>query len=207
MARSFGTYSVVWWRSACNGYLVCVAAFLYFLLFFLNICLNNASTLFMCHNSSPSDICDDNDDNDDVTASLYFLTCWSVSMLFNNIIIINNIIYYCCDMIFICRINIDGLLTDAKVYTDPLAYNPSRWLTTDSDALQRMEAQLLSFGSGPRVCPGKALALRESLITLVLLANDFDISLACSPADIHRVLQFVSCADKMPCYVTSRQFE
>ena len=125
--------------------------------------------------------------------------CFSITSLLSTIAV--------SDMIYICRINIDGLLTDAKVYTDPLAYNPSRWLTTDSDALQRMEAQLLSFGSGPRVCPGKALALRESLITLVLLANDFDISLACSPADIHRVLQFVSCADKMPCYVTSRQFE
>ena len=74
MAKSFGTYSIAWWQSACNGYLVCVAALLYFLLFFLNICLY-ASTLFMSDNSSPSDICDDNYDNEDDTASLYFLTC------------------------------------------------------------------------------------------------------------------------------------
>lgn len=43
---------------------------------------------------------------------------------------------------------------DSKYYTDPLAFNPRRWLHLDMD-----RTPYISFGAGPRHCPGYEFAM------------------------------------------------
>jgi cytochrome P450 len=60
------------------------------------------------------------------------------------------------------------LLADAKAYPDPDAFDPSRWKPQGA-------APNWAFGGGPRMCPGRMLALAESraLLKRVLGTNGF----------------------------------
>jgi len=48
---------------------------------------------------------------------------------------------------------------------------PERWLT---DEEQTRPAKTLSFGAGPRFCPGRNLALLESKTVLAMIARNFE---------------------------------
>jgi len=60
------------------------------------------------------------------------------------------------------------LLADAKAYPDPDAFDPSRWKPQGA-------APNWAFGGGPRMCPGRMLALAESraLLKRVLGTSGF----------------------------------
>jgi cytochrome P450/nitrite reductase/ring-hydroxylating ferredoxin subunit len=61
---------------------------------------------------------------------------------------------------------------DPKHFVDPLAFRPERWLEGlpgPHDA-----AKLMPFGSGPRMCPGRSLALIEMRTVLSMLCKAFD---------------------------------
>ncbi len=55
------------------------------------------------------------------------------------------------------------------------AFKPERWL--GEDGLHATSAKRISmpFGAGPRMCPGRYLALQEMKMVLLTLLNDFDI--------------------------------
>ncbi|HWH82562.1 MAG TPA: cytochrome P450 [Burkholderiaceae bacterium] len=63
-----------------------------------------------------------------------------------------------------------------KHFPQPLEFRPERWLG-DADAAGTASAKRVSmpFGAGPRVCPGRYLALLEMRLAMATLLNHFDI--------------------------------
>ena len=65
---------------------------------------------------------------------------------------------------------------DARHFPDPLAFDPGRWLAGEN-AGQATSAKRVSmpFGAGPRICPGRYLALLEIKMAMALLLSSFDV--------------------------------
>jgi cytochrome P450/nitrite reductase/ring-hydroxylating ferredoxin subunit len=63
--------------------------------------------------------------------------------------------------------------TDAKNFVDPATFQPARWMEGIAGAHEA--SALLPFGSGPRICPGRTLALVEMRVMLATLYKSFDV--------------------------------
>jgi len=61
---------------------------------------------------------------------------------------------------------------DAEHFPDPQSFEPERWLATDNAAAKRVS---LPFGGGPRLCPGRYLALLEIKMVMAMLLGSFDV--------------------------------
>ena len=68
-------------------------------------------------------------------------------------------------------------------FPDPLAFRPERWLEGQLPAQSATSAKRVSmpFGAGPRVCPGRYLALFEMKMALATLLGSFDIDSVTAP--------------------------
>jgi cytochrome P450 len=74
-------------------------------------------------------------------------------------------------------------------FADPLAFRPERWLGDDAGAAgpgslaSASSAKRVStpFGAGPRVCPGRYLALLEIKMAMAMLLAHFDIADVVAP--------------------------
>lgn len=96
--------------------------------------------------------------------------------------------------------NIEYVNNHPEVFApDPRAFRPERWLI-DADQLAKMDASFLTFGSGPRICPGMNLALNEMIPAVALFGYYFDLDLACPANEIERVVNFTATANKMLMY-------
>jgi cytochrome P450/nitrite reductase/ring-hydroxylating ferredoxin subunit len=62
---------------------------------------------------------------------------------------------------------------DAANFAEPSAFKPERWLSQNEGAHD--VAAHIPFGSGPRICPGRALALIEMKTLLSMLYKNFEI--------------------------------
>lgn len=60
----------------------------------------------------------------------------------------------------------------AQYLTDPLDFKPERWLDQGNSPAKHLS---MPFGSGPRICPGRYLALLEIKMAIAMLAGHFDI--------------------------------
>jgi cytochrome P450 len=72
-------------------------------------------------------------------------------------------------------------------FPDPLAFKPERWLeggdphghaTTQASSAKRVA---MPFGSGPRICPGRYLALLEIKLAMATLLSGFEIAAVDTP--------------------------
>ncbi|KAF3024757.1 hypothetical protein E8E14_005753 [Neopestalotiopsis sp. 37M] len=61
---------------------------------------------------------------------------------------------------------------------DANIYRPERWLTSDPDALRRMEATHMGFSRGRRVCLGQNVAIMQMKKVLPALLMKFELELA-----------------------------
>lgn len=65
------------------------------------------------------------------------------------------------------------------------AFDPERWLmgAADTDAISASSCKRISmpFGAGPRICPGRYLALLEMKLAMVVLLGNFDIENVTTP--------------------------
>jgi cytochrome P450/nitrite reductase/ring-hydroxylating ferredoxin subunit len=59
-------------------------------------------------------------------------------------------------------------------FADAGTFNPERWLADKSENQVNQRA-FTPFGSGPRLCPGRNLALLEIKLVLVMILNNFEI--------------------------------
>jgi cytochrome P450/nitrite reductase/ring-hydroxylating ferredoxin subunit len=71
---------------------------------------------------------------------------------------------------------------DPANFADPLAFRPERWL---SDSIRPHNVSACwPFGSGPRMCPGRSLALLEMKSLLAMLYKNFDVERVGRSADV-----------------------
>ncbi|CAN6459953.1 unnamed protein product [Victoria cruziana] len=73
-------------------------------------------------------------------------------------------------------VNLWRIHHDPRVWDDPEAFRPERFLGSDVD-VRGQHFQYLPFGSGRRICPGISLALRMVQIALARLLHGFDLQL------------------------------
>jgi cytochrome P450 len=74
-----------------------------------------------------------------------------------------------------------GILTrppavDARHFADPERFRPERWL--EHGAAPHEPGASIPFGSGPRICPGRSLALLEMKVLLAMLYGGFEVERA-----------------------------
>jgi cytochrome P450 len=63
--------------------------------------------------------------------------------------------------------------TDERRFPDARAFDPGRWLSGASAASPKRVS--MPFGAGPRLCPGRYLAILEMKMVMAMLLNNFDI--------------------------------
>jgi cytochrome P450 len=62
--------------------------------------------------------------------------------------------------------------TDPQHFPQPLAFDPDRWLREEAAGAKRIS---MPFGAGPRMCPGRYLALLEMKMAMATLLGGFDL--------------------------------
>lgn len=74
-----------------------------------------------------------------------------------------------------CVMRNDGV--DERFVARPHAFDPTRWLEGSDPALSASSPRRVSmpFGAGPRVCPGRYLALLEIKMAMAMLLSSFEI--------------------------------
>ena len=77
---------------------------------------------------------------------------------------------------------------DQENFVDPLAFRPERWLEDVAGA--HNASALIPFGSGPRMCPGRSLALLEMKTLLSTLYKNFDVERVGASGDVSELFGF-----------------
>lgn len=77
---------------------------------------------------------------------------------------------------------------DSANFSDPLAFRPERWLGELPGAHDA--SAYMPFGSGPRMCPGRSLALVEMKTLLATLFKSFDLERVGDAKDVAEVFGF-----------------
>jgi cytochrome P450 len=76
----------------------------------------------------------------------------------------------------VCVMRVAGM-DDAR-FSDARTFQPERWLQGDAAAGGRMlspKRVVMPFGAGPRVCPGRYLALAEIKMVVAMLLSNFEV--------------------------------
>jgi cytochrome P450 len=68
--------------------------------------------------------------------------------------------------------------TDERRFPDARSFDPERWLSTNANSPKRVT---MPFGAGPRLCPGRYLALLEMKMVSAMLFGGFEIEGVATP--------------------------
>lgn len=66
---------------------------------------------------------------------------------------------------------------DRKVFTDPMNWNPDRWMTEDPEKLKKMRKNLVPFSAGSRMCMGMHLAMSEIKLNVSSIFSRYRVTL------------------------------
>ncbi len=81
-----------------------------------------------------------------------------------------------------CLMRPGGL--DARNFAEPMRFDPQRWLSgagAGAQAFSSSKRVVMPFGAGPRMCPGRYLALAEIKMVMAMLLANFDIAEVSTP--------------------------
>lgn len=78
--------------------------------------------------------------------------------------------------------------TDQAHFLEPLAFRPQRWI--DNHGHPHDPSVQMPFGSGPRMCPGRSLALLEMKTFLSMTYRSFDVERAGRAEDVTELFGF-----------------
>lgn len=59
------------------------------------------------------------------------------------------------------------------LFRNPNEFIPNRWLSMSGEESKKISRELMPFGAGPRLCPGRQLALTEMKIALIEMIKQF----------------------------------
>jgi cytochrome P450 len=67
--------------------------------------------------------------------------------------------------------------TDERHFPNPQAFDPARWLSGEGPGRAASSAKRVAmpFGAGPRLCPGRYLAMQEIKMAIAMLLGGFEI--------------------------------
>jgi cytochrome P450 len=84
-------------------------------------------------------------------------------------------------------------------FTEAQRFSPERWVNNHKEAGQVHNSHaFMQFGAGPRVCPGKHLALLEIRMVLSMLTRNFALEFAGDPAEVHEMFSFTMMPSSLP---------
>ena len=87
-----------------------------------------------------------------------------------------------------CLTRVPGL--DPDHVEDPERFDPSRWDDPKMVAKMQRSGTFMPFGSGPRMCPGRSLALLEIRMVLATLYRNFEVERVGESADVEEMMGF-----------------
>lgn len=76
------------------------------------------------------------------------------------------------------------------VMADGARFNPSRWLDPSTAETAQRKQVFMPFGSGPRICPGRSLAILEMNIVLATLYKNFEVERVGQSGDVEELFSF-----------------
>ncbi len=79
---------------------------------------------------------------------------------------------------------------EAARFDRPLEFAPERWVEAGAGGKAHDAAVHVPFGSGPRICPGRTLAILEMRVALATIYKSFDVERVGSTAEVTEVLAF-----------------
>jgi cytochrome P450/nitrite reductase/ring-hydroxylating ferredoxin subunit len=79
---------------------------------------------------------------------------------------------------------------DAANFGDPGAFRPERWIDPAASGGAHEPSAHMPFGSGPRICPGRTLALTEMKMLLAMLYGAFDVERVGEGAEVREAFSF-----------------
>src|SRR5258706_15678644 len=79
---------------------------------------------------------------------------------------------------------------DAANFGAPDEFRPARWVDPGATSGAHDPGAHQPFGSGPRICPGRTLALLEMKLILAMLYRSFDVERVGVAADVKEVFSF-----------------
>ena len=71
--------------------------------------------------------------------------------------------------------------TDERHFKRAAAFDPSRWLEMPAGAQSSAKRVSMPFGAGPRLCPGRYLAVLEMKMVMAMILASFDIQSVTTP--------------------------
>jgi len=73
--------------------------------------------------------------------------------------------------------------TDERYFPNPQAFDPARWLADGAPGRAASSAKRVAmpFGAGPRLCPGRYLAMQEIKMAIAMLLGGFEIESVGTP--------------------------
>ncbi|CAH8382456.1 unnamed protein product [Eruca vesicaria subsp. sativa] len=74
----------------------------------------------------------------------------------------------------IAMVNMWSITHDAKIWTDPEEFKPERFIEGEDVSVMGSDLRLAPFGSGRRVCPGKAMGLATVHLWVAQLIQNFE---------------------------------
>jgi len=93
---------------------------------------------------------------------------------------------------------------DAAYFDEPTQFLPERWLDGPGAGKAHDPSVHVPFGSGPRICPGRTLALLEMRLILGAVYKNFDVERVGSSADVRERLSFTMCPTNLRVKVRRR---
>lgn len=84
-----------------------------------------------------------------------------------------------------------------EVFADPHAFRPERWLGR-LDVASDVQRQMLPFGAGPRLCPGRYFALVEAKTALAAIVRNFRVSRLADAAPVRERFSFTMTPSHVP---------
>ena len=101
-------------------------------------------------------------------------------------------------------------LDDAH-FPDAQRFDPQRWLQSQDanrqprpDGLESQDRKIFPFGAGPRLCPGRYLALCEIRMATSMIVKNFDLSFADDPSSVEEVFALTMNPSHLPLRLARR---
>lgn len=84
-----------------------------------------------------------------------------------------------------------------KNFAEASRFNPDRWLPTDPPPCPHNRQANLSFGAGPRFCPGRQLAMLEMKIAMAMVCKNFTVSRMDTGRPVEELFSFTMLPDNL----------